>query len=164
MKLVVTCRNILGIKQTYQTIRKVFPHTEVKSTGFRGVFLVEVNGDPIEAARKLNSYRAIGRAVPILVEVPTALEEIEKAALKVSELIKEGESFCFRIKKRGKHGLEMPTPEIERKIGRRLQEEISKRLGKKPEVELENPDVIILAEVLGETTGVGLLRLNWIRR
>lgn len=164
MKLVVTCRSILGIRQTYQVIRRIFPRAEIKNTGFRGVFFVEVNGDPIEAARKLNCYRAVGRAVPIFVEVPTTLEEIEKAALKVCEFIREGESFCFRIKKRGRHRLEMPTPEIEKKIGGRLQEEIGRRLGKKPEVELENPDVIILAEVLGEITGVGLLRPSWIKR
>jgi len=160
MKLVVTCRNY-RVNQTYQAIKRLLPKAEVKRTPFKGVFLVEADGDPIEVARELNRCPSVGRAVPVLMEVPSNPEAVKQAALRVSEWVGKGESFSFRLHKRGSHQLQRPTPELEREIGTELEKAIRERTGTEPEVELERPDVEITAEVLGPLTYVGILRGNW---
>jgi tRNA(Ser,Leu) C12 N-acetylase TAN1 len=160
MKVVVTCRNY-RIQQTYQAIRRLLPRAEISKTPFRGVFLVEADGDPIEVARELNRCASVGRAVPVLAEAESNPEAVKKAAICVSEWIKKGESFSFRLHKRGSHQLDKPTPELEREIGAELRKAIKERIGAEPEVELEKPDVEISAEVLGPLTYVGILRSNW---
>lgn len=161
MRLLVTCRNFLSSKQTYLTIKRVLPRAEVRGSGFKGIFLVEVEGDPFEAAKELNRCSTVGRAVPLLVEVESDLESVKEAALRVSELLAPTESFCFRLHKRGVHRLDKPTPEIEREVGAAIQMEAEQRRGRRPEVDLENPDVEISAEVLGPVTHVGVLRESW---
>jgi tRNA(Ser,Leu) C12 N-acetylase TAN1 len=161
MKLVVTCRNFLSSRQTYLAIRRLLPRAEIRRSGFRGVFLVEAEGEPMELARELNKCSSVGRAVPVVAEAASDPESVKQAALRVSELVGEGESFSFRLHKRGSHQLEKPTPELEREIGAELQKAIERRTGVKPEVELEAPDVEISAEVLGPVTYVGILRGSW---
>ncbi len=161
MKLVVTCRNFLSSRQTYLAIRRLLPRAEIRHSGFRGVFVVEAEGEPMELARELNRCPSVGRAVPVMAETTSDPEGVKRAALRVSELVGRGESFSFRLHKRGSHRLEKPTPELEREIGAELQKAIEQRTGVKPEVELETPDVEISAEVLGPLTYVGILRGSW---
>jgi tRNA(Ser,Leu) C12 N-acetylase TAN1 len=160
MKIVVTCRNF-RVMQTYQAIKRLIPRAEVKSTGFRGVFLVETEGDPIELARELNRCPSVGRAVPVLAEAMSNLDDVKQAAVRVSEFVKKGESFSFRLHKRGLHQLEKPTPQIEREIGAEIRKAIKEKIGTEPEVDLDMPDVEISAEVLGHITYVGIVRGNW---
>jgi len=164
MRLLVTYKNFLSSKQTYLAIKRVLPRAEVRGSGFKGVFLVEVEGDPFEAAKALNRCSAVGRAVPLLVEVASDVESVKQAALRVSELLSPAESFCFRLYKRGAHKLDKPTPEIEREVGAAIQMEVERRKGRRPEVDLENPDVEISAEVLGPVTHVGILRESHSRK
>ena len=55
----------------------------------------------------------------------------------------------------------MPTPQIEERIGGEIHLALEEKFGKKPEVDLEKPDINILAEVLGERTMVGIIKNDW---
>ena len=126
--------------------------------------MLECEGDAMELARKVNRECAsdIGRAVPVLLETESELGAIERAAVEIgSEHVRELESFCFRLHKRGSHGLAEPTPEIEREVGGAIWAELKRKYGKEPKVDLEHPDVTVVAEVLGPNTAVGLLRKAW---
>jgi tRNA(Ser,Leu) C12 N-acetylase TAN1 len=77
------------------------------------------------------------------------------------EQISSAESFCFRITKRGTHHLEQATPKIEAEIGGAIWTAIEQKYGKKPTVNLDDPDVTILAEVFGADTLIGVLKKEW---
>jgi len=71
------------------------------------------------------------------------------------------ESFCFRLRKRGSHLLAAPTPQLEVEIGSTLWLALKERHGRRPKVDLEDPDVLVLAEILGPTAYVGIIRKAW---
>ncbi len=163
MKLLVTSRSPVSLKHTVLAIKRVMPRAEVRKTNFRGVYLVEAEGDPFELAMELSRYKSVGRVVVLLEETASDLESIKRAALRVSDLLKKGESFCFRLRKRGAHDIMPPTPEVEREVGALLVERLKARFGIPPEVELERPDVVICAEILGGKAFVGISRPGWRR-
>ncbi len=77
------------------------------------------------------------------------------------EHVEDGASFSFRVHKRGSHWLKTDTPELEREIGGAIDEALREAHGAKAEVDLEDPDVAIHAEVLGPATAVGIERRDW---
>jgi tRNA(Ser,Leu) C12 N-acetylase TAN1 len=91
-------------------------------------------------------------------ETARVLEAVVRVGL---QQVGRDESFCFRLRKRGTHLLEAPTPEIEVQIGSALWLALQKRDGERPGVELKEPDVLVLAEVLGPMTAVGIVRRAW---
>lgn len=165
IKLLVTCRDIYGEEETRRSLERAIEGIRVKYTGFRAVLIAEIDeGDPLEIAEKV--YREctlqIGKLVLVLDEVESRLDYVKEAAVKVGlEHIGEGESFCFRIFKRGSHSLDKPTPELEKEIGGAIYEKLEEKFQKKPRVDLKNPDVTVLAEVLGKRTEIGITRKKW---
>lgn len=163
-KLVVTALGLYDEKPAKMALKNVLPDIKAASTGFRGVLLAEVEGDSFQVAAELSRKIIfdIGRIVPVIQEVKSELESIKETATKIAlEHIVQNESFCFRIHKRGRHELIRSTPEIEELIGRTIHMALEEKFGKKPRVDLENPDVSIHAEVLGKRTMVGIIRKNW---
>ena len=163
-KLLVTNRYLLGTHQTTYALKNVLPEAHIRRTRFRGILVLECEGDALELARKVNRECAsdIGRAVPVLLETESELGAIERAAVEIgSEHVRELESFCFRLHKRGSHRLAEPTPEIERKVGGAIWADLKRKYGREPRVELKHPDVTVVVEVLGPKTAVGLLRKAW---
>jgi tRNA(Ser,Leu) C12 N-acetylase TAN1 len=75
--------------------------------------------------------------------------------------ISQGETFCFRLHKRGEHRLRDDTPRLERELGGALWEALQRRDGKRPKVNLTDPDLTVVAEVLGASTSVGIVRKIW---
>jgi tRNA(Ser,Leu) C12 N-acetylase TAN1 len=163
-KLLVTSREIYARRATIASLKAVLPGAHTRSAGFRGIFMVEAKGDAIELVEKVIqecSYR-IGRAVPVLAEVQSTLDAIKEGAVKVGvEHIGWDEKFCFRIHKRGVHQLDKNTPDIEREIGGAIWTALQRKYEKIPSVDLEEPDVTVLAEVLGPNTAIGIVRKAW---
>jgi tRNA(Ser,Leu) C12 N-acetylase TAN1 len=163
-KLIVTGRAPFTGRKTRAALRKaVFP-ARVTRSDFRSIFVVEAEGDAIELARQV--YRAcpqlMGHATAVLAEVDSKVDSIKEAAVKIgTERIAATESFCFRLIKRGEHSLAEDTPKIEYDIGGAINAALEMKTGKKPLVNLSDPDVTVNAEVLGPVTHLGILRKEW---
>ena len=89
--------------------------------------------------------RFILRLIPIEVVVNTDVKEISKAALKLAERINENESYKIEIEKR--------FSTIDRM---EIIDSIAKHINRK--VNLEDPDRIMLIEIIGKETGISLIK------
>lgn len=162
-KLIITARDLDGERFAKSALHSL--GLNVKSSGFRAVLIAESDTDILEAAKKImhTCYRDIGRAVGVIEEVESDDEKIKQKAIDVAlAYIKENESFSFRIHKRGVHRIAKSTPELEYDVGGAIYTALEKKYQKKPIVNLKNPDITIIAEVLGESTCLGILRKDWI--
>jgi len=163
-KLMVTSREIFARRETIASIKATLPGARTRSAGFRAIFIIEVGGDALELAKKViqECSSRIGRAIPVLAEVQSTLDAIKEGAVKVGvEHIGRDEKFCFRIHKRGAHQLDLDTPELEREIGGAIWRALEGKYEKKPIVDLDDPDVTVVAEVLGPNTAIGIVRKAW---
>lgn len=170
-KLVVTSRGRAQAGEALHELRRTMPTARVRRTRFRGVLLVEGEGeseaDALRLAETVNRQCAActGHATAVLAEVESNLEQIREAARQVgSAHIGEHETFCFRIFKRGAHRLDANTPTVEREIGGAIWQELERRYGTPPQVDLTDPDVKVIAEVLGPSSAVGIVRKAWRTR
>jgi tRNA(Ser,Leu) C12 N-acetylase TAN1 len=98
----------------------------------------------------------------VLAEVESRFEPIKQAAVRIGrEHVGSEESFSFRLHKRGAHFLERDTLTLEQEIGGAVWTALEEKHGVKPKVRLKNPDLAIVAEVLGPITAVGIYRRAW---
>jgi tRNA(Ser,Leu) C12 N-acetylase TAN1 len=163
-KVIVTARSALEQRQTRQALRRAIPGSKVRSSGFTNVFVLEAPGDPLDIAQRLTEEcgERIGHASAVMAEVASEPAPVLEAVVRIGlQQVGRDETFCFRLRKRGEHLLGAPTPEIEVEIGSGLWLALQERDGKRPGVELREPDVLVLAEVLGPTTAVGIVRKAW---
>jgi tRNA(Ser,Leu) C12 N-acetylase TAN1 len=163
-KLIVTTREIYAMRATVASLKAALPGARIRGAGFRGIFIIEVAGDSLELAKKViqECSSRIGRVIPVLAEVQSTLEAIKEGAVKVGvEHIGNEDKFCFRIHKRGAHRLDLDTPEIERKIGGAIWAALEDKYKMKPAVDLDDPDVMVIAEVLCSNTAIGIVRKAW---
>jgi tRNA acetyltransferase TAN1 len=125
----------------------------VAKTKIRGLIVAKTTLDPFEVIKKLRvilkehpyEFRYALRIMPIEKVVPTNLEEIKRATSELATKIGETESFRVTIEKRyadlhTKDLIETAAAEI------------------KQEVNLKDPDKILLIEVLGTLTGLSVLK------
>lgn len=163
-KLMVTSREIYARRATIASLKSALQGARIRSAGFRGIFIIEARGDPLEITKKVirECSSRIGRAVPVLAEVRSTLEAIKEGAIKVGvEHVGRDEKFCFRIHKRGAHQLDLDTPALEREIGGAIWTALEEIHEKRPSVNLDDPDVMVVAEVLGPNTAIGIVRKLW---
>jgi tRNA acetyltransferase TAN1 len=126
---------------------------EASKTKIRGLIVAKTTLDPCAVIEKFRAilkerpyeFRYALRILPIERVVPTDLEEIKRVTAELAARIGEGETFRVTVEKRfttfhSKDIIEVAASDIKRKA------------------DLENPDRILLIEVLGGLTGVSLLR------
>ena len=126
---------------------------ETSKTKIRGLIVAKTTLDPCTAIEKLRAiikerpyeFRYALRILPIERVVSTDLEEIKRATQELSGRIGEKETFRVTVEKRftalhSKEIVEAAASLIKRKA------------------DLENPDRILLIEVLGGLTGISLLK------
>lgn len=163
-KLVVTGRGPFTARKTRSAVRRAIRGAKITRSAFRSVFVVEAEGDALELAKGLYQEcgEKIGHATAVLAEVESKPDSIREAAVKIAEeqMIPD-QSFCFRLNKRGAHNLPDDTPKIEHEIGGAIYVALEQKDNRKPTVTLTDPDVTIIAEVLGPSTLIGLLRKDW---
>ncbi|MEM4274335.1 MAG: THUMP domain-containing protein [Candidatus Nitrosocaldaceae archaeon] len=94
-------------------------------------------------------FRFILRLIPIDIVTNTEISKIRDIAIKLSSNIKEGESYKIEIEKRF-------TTLKSKDIISSIAEAIDRR------VDLEEPDWIILIEIIGRDTGISLLKKDEI--
>ena len=130
---------------------------EVDKTGIRGLVVAKTIFSPTEAVEKLRAilqekafeFRYSLRILPIEKVVRTNLEDVEKAATDLSTSMKPEETFRVTVEKRftsihSRDFIEAPVKNIENKVN------------------LDNPDRILLIEVLGGYTGISLIKPDYI--
>jgi tRNA acetyltransferase TAN1 len=129
------------------------PSPVVDKTGIRGLVAAKTSLNPCEVIEKFRGilqerpyeFRYALRILPIERVVPTDLDEVRRAALGLAAGIAENESFRVTVEKRftslhSRDFIEAAATGIERKA------------------DLENPDKILLIEVVGGVTGMALIK------
>jgi tRNA acetyltransferase TAN1 len=129
------------------------PAPRVGKTGIRGLVTAKTAFEPCEVIEKFRAilqehpykFRYALRIIPIEKVVPTDLDEIKRAALELAANIGENETFRVTVEKRftslhSKDFIEAAATGIARKA------------------DLENPDKILLIEVVGGLTGMALIK------
>jgi len=125
---------------------------KVASTEIAGLIVAKTNLNPFEAVGRLRNlltdrpwdFRSTLKIRPIEKVVKTSLEDILEASLNLASNIGENEKFMIKIEKRltdlkKRDIIEAVAAKIERKV------------------DLENPDKILLIEILGGVTGLSLI-------
>jgi tRNA(Ser,Leu) C12 N-acetylase TAN1 len=164
VKLVVTGRGPEPARYLRFALRHAIPGAHVRGTGFRGIFALEAEGDPAELAKLVydECSQSIGHATAVLATVESREGPIKDAAAQIGAAqIGPDESFSFRLHKRGAHGLEQDTSKLEREIGGAIWTALEGKYNKKPKVNLKNPDITVIAEILGPIAAVGIARRAW---
>jgi tRNA(Ser,Leu) C12 N-acetylase TAN1 len=163
-KLIVTSAGLETSRHTRSALKAAIPTARIRRTGLKGIFSLEAEGDVFELAKLIcrDCQQRIGHVTAVLAEVESRFDPIKETAVRIGrEQIGPEESFCFRLHKRGAHYLEQDTLTIEQEIGGDIWTALEEKHGAQPSVKLKNPDVAIVAEVLGPLTAVGVFRRAW---
>ena len=157
MNMIITCARHLEPETEEELcgILKEFGDSDVKVTitEMSGILTAETKLDPIEVVRKIKemvldepwSVRYCLRIIPIQKVIETKIEEIEKTVSEMSEEIIEGETYRISIEKRNSN---LSSQEIIKKVATKIKNKVS----------LEFPDKVVLIEILGNKTGVSILK------
>ena len=157
MNLIITCPRHLEPETEEELIGILgeLGDSDVKITitNMSGILTAKTKLDPIEVVRKIKemlldepwSVRYCKRVIPIQRVIQSEIEEIEKSVAVLSSQILDEETYRILIEKRNS---DLSSKEIITKIANNIKNKVS----------LEFPDRVILIEILGNKTGVSVLR------
>ena len=157
MDLIITCARHLE-PETRDELNDILEDfgdsdAQISITSMSGILTAETKLDPIEIVRKVKemvldepwSIRYCLRIIPIQKIIESKMEEIEEAISSMSQEILDGETYRISIEKRNS---DLSSKEIITKIADKIKNKVS----------LEFADKIILIEVLGNKTGISILK------
>jgi len=157
MNLIVTCPRHLE-PETEEELRDIleeFGDSDIKVTitNMSGILTVDTQLDPIEVVRKIKemlldepwSVRYCKRIIPIQKVIESKIDEIEKNVEELSNQILKDETYRISIEKRNS---DLSSKEMITKIADKIKNKVS----------LEFPDKILLVEILGNKTGISILK------
>ena len=129
----------------------------VDKTGVAGLIAAKTAFNPFEVIEKFRKilhersyeFRYTLRIIPVEKVVRTDLGEIQQAATELSSKIGEDETFLVTVEKRF---TETPTQDIIEATAANIERK----------VDLNNPDKILLIEVVGGLTGLSVIKPNEI--
>lgn len=157
MNLIITCARHLEpeTEEELIDILEEFGDSDVKVsiTNMSGILTAETKLDPVDAVRKIKemlldepwSVRYCLRIIPIQKVVETKIEEIENSIVELSDQILDDETYRISIEKRNSNA---SSKEIITKIADKIKNKVS----------LEFPDKVLLIEILGNITGISILK------
>jgi len=157
MNLIITCARHLEpeTEEELISILEEFGDSDVKVsiTNMPGILTAMTKLDPIDAVRKIKemlldepwSIRYCLRIIPIQKVMETKIEEIGKSILELSDQILDDETYRILIEKRNSN---VSSKEIITKIADKIKNKVS----------LEFPDKVLLIEILGNKTGISILK------
>ncbi len=155
--MIITCARHLEpeTEEELCDILKEFGDSNVKVTitEMSGILTAKTKLDPVEVVRKIKemvldepwSVRYCLRIIPIQKVIETNIEEIEKIVSEMSKEIIDGETYRISIEKRNSN---LSSQEIIKKIANKIKNKVS----------LEFADKVVLIEILGNKTGVSILK------
>lgn len=122
-------------------------------TNMSGILTAETKLDPIEVVKKIKEMlldepwciRYCLRIIPIQKITETKIESIEEGVTDLIKLISNGESYRISIEKRNSN---ISSQELISRIAKKIENKVS----------LEFPDKIILIEILGNKTGIAIVK------
>ncbi|WP_456477814.1 SPOUT family RNA methylase [Geoglobus ahangari] len=118
---------------------------EVRPAGYLGVLIV--HSDDVE---KVKEVPEVEKAIPVLFELRSDLDEILGKAEEIVEAMGDFETFAVRTTRRGlRH--DFNSMDVNIRLGRRIQEISGK------EVDLNQPDKAVYVEIVNERTFIGIL-------
>ncbi|MCH7876977.1 MAG: THUMP domain-containing protein [Thaumarchaeota archaeon] len=157
MNLIITCARHME-PETEEELRGILEelgdsNAKVSITKMSGILTAETKLEPIKVVRKIEemilnepwSIRYCLRIIPIQKVIETKIEEIEKTVADISKQISNGETYRISIEKRNSN---LSSQEIISKIASKIKNKVS----------LEFPDKIVLIEILGDKTGISILK------
>lgn len=157
MNLIITCARHFE-PETEDELRDILEELgdadiKVSITNMPGILTSETKLDPIEVVRKMKdmlldepwSIRYCLRIIPIQKIVETNIEEIEQSIEELSNQILDDETYRISIEKRNSN---LSSQEMITKIANKIKNKVS----------LEFPDKVILIEILGNKTGISILK------
>ena len=139
---------ILDLLESFGDAEAVCEITEI-----RGILLAQCAIDPIEVVDRLKQItssepwriRYILRVLPVTRVVPTGLNEISNAVSEISGVLRPEDKFRITVEKRH---TSLESLEVINAIASKIERV----------VDLENPDWIILVQIVGAQTGVSIIR------
>lgn len=161
MNLIITCQRNLEDPTILeiQNMLERFGDTDaiIEKTIFSGIIQVETSLDNIKV---LDNFREIiddepwlikycSRIIPIQEECESKLDEITKITGELSKIIKKNDTYRITVEKRQSS---LHTKDIISNIADSLSNKVS----------LENSDWEIIVQVLGNKTGISIIRTNSI--
>jgi len=157
MNLIITCARHLE-PETEEELMSILDdlgdsEPKITITNMSGILTAETKLDPIEIVKKIKemvldepwSVRYCLRIIPIQKIVESEIDEIEKAVSEMSKQILDDETYRISIEKRNS---DLSSKEIITKIANQIKNKVS----------LEFPDRIVLIEILGNKTGISILK------
>ena len=125
----------------------------VDKTGVAGLIAAKTSFNPFDVIEKLRKillerpyeFRYTLRVIPVEKVVHTDLGEIRQAAIEISSKIAKGETFRVTVEKRF---TETPTQGIIEAAAANIERKVN----------LNNPNKILLIEVIGRLTGVSVIK------
>ena len=157
MNLIITCARHLE-PETEEELIDILEelgdsNVKVSITNMPGILTAKTKLDPVDAVRKIKemlldepwSVRYCLRIIPIQKVIETKIEEIEKSIVELSDQILDDETYRISIEKRNSN---TSSKEIITKIADKIKNKVS----------LEFPDKVLLIEILGNITGISILK------
>ncbi|EPA06017.1 THUMP domain-containing protein [Candidatus Nitrosarchaeum limnium] len=157
MNLIITCARHLEseTKQELSSILESIGDSEpsIIITNMSGILTAETKLDPIQVVNKIKemlldepwSIRYCLRIIPIQKIMETNIESIENGLSDLINLISENESYRISIEKRNSN---ISSQEIISRIAKKIKNKVS----------LEFPDKVVLIEILGNKTGIAIVK------
>lgn len=145
---------LLGIEEIEMALGDQKNLYEFKESGFYNVALIQTESNPLEVAKLIKRYptTVISKIVPVELVVRTRPDLIvDKVTSLCREKIKDTQTFVVRGDVRGRVYIESKE-ELLLKITREINEKL---LAEKDE---DQPDWVVQIEVVGENTGVSVLK------
>ena len=161
MNLLVTCARNLET-ETKKEIEKILDdlgdqQSEILNVGMRGILMVNTNVEPSKIITWIKNkvveepwlIRYCLRMIPIQIITETKMSKITENIIELKNVIKQNDSYRITIEKRN---TDMSSTEMITEIAKIFPNEVS----------LNQPDWIVLIEILGDNTGISILKDNEI--
>ena len=157
MNLIITCARHLE-SETRQELINILEkigdsEPKITITNMSGILTAETKLESIEVVKRIREMlldepwciRYCLRIIPIQKTTETKIESIEDEISDLIKLISNGESYRISIEKRNSN---ISSQELISRIANKIKNKVS----------LEFPDKIILIEVLGNQTGIAIVK------
>ena len=157
MNLIITCARNLE-SETKNEIRKILDELgdqepEILNVGMRGILMVDTIIEPSKIIDWVRNkiveepwlIRYCLRIIPIQSITETNIDKIKQNVIKLKDSIQKNDSYRITIEKRN---TSLSTNEIITEVAKIFPNKVS----------LNKPDLIVLIEILGDKTGISILK------